>query len=393
MSKINHHYVPQFYLRLFASDKYLSRKPKRIHLFNIKNSFLKENVSIKDQCYKRKFYGDTDELENALSVFEGASSWLLTKIIEFERLPPKDSDAYHILLTLIVIQHLRTKHQADLQNEILDGFWKAVLEEDIDRFTEDDWKEIIGEGVKPFTKDELSKYKIGITNPAGFSLALLNSSIIGFLNDLESHLVLLSGHQHLITSDNPVVTYNQYYQWMKEMSNAGLAGIGLQIFLPISPHCLLILYDKNIYHVSGNQKITHGISDKDLQSINLLQYANADQNMFFDSLEQSSHIQSMHVFARRLRQGNKVKTLKFDAVKTSLQNEESVLFTSFIQTPNIRLDLSFMKIKRSAKKVTVRERLNSRYRKDLPDDTSNYDPPPNTPKLFARRREMEKKLS
>lgn len=389
MSKNKHHYVPQFYLRLFASDRHLSKEPKRIHLFNIKNDIIRENVSIKDQCYERKFYGKTDEIENALAAFEGASSWLLSKIIKLEQLPPKNLPVYKILLTFVLVQHLRTKHYTDLQNEMWDGFWKAVLEDEIERFTADDWMEVFGDGTKPPTKDELKNYKIGLRDPAIFYLSLANDEIRKILDDLEAHLVLLSCHRHFVVSDNPVVAYNQYFQWLKEMSNSGLASKGIQIFLPLSPHCLLILFDKNIYHIAGNQKITRDITEKDLRTINLLQYVNADQNLYFDSAEQSNDIQKMHTSSKRFRKGDKAKTLTFDRVKTSSQKGESVLFVSFTQTSDIHLDLSFMKLKRSAKKITLRERLNSRYRKEIPDDSTNYAPPPDIPEKFVRRRDKE----
>ena len=172
MTKTNHHYVPQFFLRLFASDKHLSEHPRRIHLFNIKNTFLKENVSIKDQCYKRKFYGDADELEDALSEFEGACSWLLSQIIKLERLPPSNLPAYQLLLNFILVQRFRTKREADIQNEMWDGFLKAVYEEDVEQFTEVDWKKTFGENAKPLKKDELDNLKFRMKDPVILSLSL-----------------------------------------------------------------------------------------------------------------------------------------------------------------------------------------------------------------------------
>jgi hypothetical protein len=384
MSKINHHYVPQFYLRYFASDRPLSQEPRRIHLFNIKNGFLREDVSIKDQCYKRKFYGKTDELENALAVFEGKSSWLLSQVIKLEQLPPKNLPAYQLLLDFIIVQHLRTKHEADIQNKMWDGFWKAILEEDIERLKNDDWEKILGKNVKPPTKEDLNKFMVRMKDTVIFSLSLAGPAYVSTLDDLESHLVLLNGQRHFVVSDNPVAIYNQYYEWIKE-SNTGLASKGIQIFLPISPHCLLVLYDKSVYHVTGDQGMTRGVSDKDLQLLNLLQFVNADQNIFFDSTGQGADLQKLNEIAKSFKKENNVKTLKFDALKTSQKDNDSVLLMSFTQTPNIHLDLSFMKIRPSARKVPIRDRLNALYRREFPDELTKHAAPPNMPKVFIRR--------
>jgi hypothetical protein len=68
MSKRNHHYVPTFYLRKFAS------KPDRINICNLRTTEFYQDGSLRDQCYRRKLHGDSDELENALQDLERVSS-------------------------------------------------------------------------------------------------------------------------------------------------------------------------------------------------------------------------------------------------------------------------------------------------------------------------------
>ena len=118
MAKNKHHYVPKFYLKLFASDKARSSVPKLINIYNLRRKAIIEDAGLGDQCYKHKFYGKTDELEDALAVFEGECSRLILQIIETEKLPPKGTLEYFFLLNFIALQHLRTKQQVHDQNDL-----------------------------------------------------------------------------------------------------------------------------------------------------------------------------------------------------------------------------------------------------------------------------------
>ena len=385
MKKNKHHYVPKFYLRLFASDRLQSHAPKLINLYNIKNNLIVENASLRDQCYRRKFYGHTNDLEDAFASFEGECSKLISRILKEENLFHKGIPEYVLLLTFVVFQYLRTKRQTDEQNELFDSLCKTLLEENIDHFTEDDWAEILGKDVKPLTKDELKNNKITLENSIFISLSR-SQSYINAINDLEPLLILIGSHQHFVVSDNPVVNYNQYYQDLKELNNTGLVSRGLQLFLPLSPHCLLILYDKDVYSLVSKQRKIYGITDKDLHFINLLQYINSDQNIYFDSSEQINNVISLGNNAKRFLKNRKAETLVFDSVQHEKPNRDSVLLVSHMKTINIELSLSFMKIKRTAKRVPLRERLINRYREELPDELSQYEPPPKFPELFVRRR-------
>jgi hypothetical protein len=370
MSSINHHFVPQFYLRLFASDRQTSKKPKLINLYNLKNNLFIENVSIKKQCYKRKFYGETDELEKHLATIEHGSSILFSLLIKFKSLPPKDSVAYSTLLMFTLLQQLRTKRHADMQNEFIDGMMKAALEGD-EQFK------------------DLDEYKIGVKDPVLLSLSILTPKLLAAIDDLEPNLVLLGGNRRFFVSDNPVVAYNQYFEWIKDFSNTGLVSKGLQLFFPLSPQCLLLLYDKEIYHVSGQQNITYDITDNDLHFINALQYINSDENIYFDRMSCRSEIEFIVNKYRGIKKGHKVQTLQFDEGQNHLSSKKSTLITTHVAIPSIHLNLSFLKLKRSAKKVPVRKRSDERYRKEIDFPELDFAPPPDRPQRFIRRKSKD----
>jgi hypothetical protein len=386
MPKTKHHYVPQFYLRYFASDRLVRPKPRQINVYNIQSHQLILNAGLKDQCYSRRFYGKTDDLENSLAVFEGWAAWLLRRIQRWNQLPPKAYDAYAILLTFVVFQSLRTKRHVDLQNQMFDGFWKAVLEEDIDHLKQEDWEEILGEGKSPPTKEDLAKVKIGLTDGAAVSFAALKDDHIQLIDDLVPHLVVLPAHRRLITSDNPVVCYNQYFQSLKGIYNIGLASAGLQLFLPLSPHSLLVMYDGDKYKASGARDVTNDITERDLDFLNLLQCINADENVYFADEAEASRVRRVAIDAEKFRPGTGTSVTKFDGVTGGVRNPNSVLLVATTKFPNVKLDLSFLKIKRSAGRVPLRERVDAMFRRTLPDDLTNVPEPPKMPSMFLPRK-------
>src|SRR5689334_10603486 len=92
-----HHFVPQSYLRQFASGDNL----RQISLYNFNNEKLIQYASIKDQAYVKFLYGKDDELEKALCHLEGYFADIIRKTIQFLEQPPEGSVAYKVLLEFV----------------------------------------------------------------------------------------------------------------------------------------------------------------------------------------------------------------------------------------------------------------------------------------------------
>jgi hypothetical protein len=123
-----HHYIPQFYLKGFAS-KSVQKKNKNLYfiwiydksenkwheaetksafvvrdLYTLKESFASENERI----------GKVDKLERLLAEgLEKEFSELLNKIIENPHIPHKSSEDYSILIHYIALQYVRTPEQIE----------------------------------------------------------------------------------------------------------------------------------------------------------------------------------------------------------------------------------------------------------------------------------------
>ncbi len=124
MAKNNHHFVPRLYLKAFQSAE------KRIHLYNLKKGLYVEHASLRDQCRRHKFYGPTDDTENALSKLEDLIAPVLRQVIETKTLPIAHPEAVGALFVFIALQIVRTSVAANLVNVGTDKTLKQAYSDD-----------------------------------------------------------------------------------------------------------------------------------------------------------------------------------------------------------------------------------------------------------------------
>jgi hypothetical protein len=104
------------------------------------------------------------------------------------------------------------------------------------------------------------------------------------ISDLKYKILINLTDIPFITSDNPVVKYNQYLESRKwKHSKTGYASIGLQIFLPLNHKKLILLYDSNSYEIGNPNYRTHQLKKiEDIDELNLLQLVNCIETIYFD---------------------------------------------------------------------------------------------------------------
>jgi hypothetical protein len=228
----------------------------------------------------------------------------------------------------------------------------------------------------------ISQYKLPTKDSPLFTIGMTNFFYQG-IRDLKPHLIFSGNHRRFITSDNPVCKYNQYFEEIKNFGKLGAVSRGLQIFFPISPLYLVILYDKDIYQIMSSGNITNYITDNDVNALNLLQMINSENNIYFDCESFNEYLLKIKKSSGKFRNVEKMKALKFGEIG---KEDRSQLIVGFKETPNIHLDLSFIKIKRSSKKIPLAQRITNRYRKIL----APYDDSPDLPKKVMRFVKMKK---
>ena len=132
-----------------------------------------------------------------------------------------------------------------------------------------------------FEADIFEGIELGVNDPVIHCLKAA-SHTLPFAMDLSCKLVVAKPGSEFITSDSPVVFYNQALEEMQGHQGIGTASKGLQVFFPISPECMILLYDGSVYKVGGRRERTVRLSQqRDMDQINTLLLANAEENIYF----------------------------------------------------------------------------------------------------------------
>ena len=129
-SKGKHHYVPRLYLKQFASC------PRQINICVLKNKLFRQNVSLKDQCQRPKFYGKTDDLENDLMKWESAFGPTIDTIVSTSSLPAVGSQDQANILLFTAFQAARTPLAVEGIIEAFEKLYSNVKSQAIDKATD-----------------------------------------------------------------------------------------------------------------------------------------------------------------------------------------------------------------------------------------------------------------
>lgn len=319
--KKKQHYVPQFYLRNFSWGK--DRLP--IKLFNIQRGDHFTAGNLKGQCYEDYFYGKDLVIENMFGTIEGRVSPIVDQIVAGGGPPVRYSVDHDALLTFVLFQYGRTKHAGEAADEQVDKLAKTALAKD--------------ERIEP---EHLEMIKIGLKNPFALTLRAVSHSL-PIAHDLQIKIAINRTPIRFVTSDHPVVFYNQYGEERVIRSNTGLASKGLQIFYPVSPQHMVVLYDEKIYKMGGRKATSVEVTSvTDVQQLNDLQWLNALENIYFDNAQPLSEID----------RGNRRNALRRNPEKTTVKESEPTagadgMLSSIVMMakpePKIGLRLEFLK--------------------------------------------------
>lgn len=322
------HYVPRFYLKNFSTGN-----KTLINLYNLKRNLDIKSAKLYNQCQENYFYGDNLNIEKSLGGIEKHAASVIREIIEYSTPPERLSENHHILSAFWVIQNGRTKFASESSNDMMDKLIKALMRKEGN--VED---------------DEYNKFKIEMTNPIALPLSV-SAQAIPIVFDLSFKLLINKTNIPFITSDNPVVLYNQYMEPSNYGSHTGLSSQGLQVFIPLSPKHLILLYDHNVYQVGSNKhQCCEVLSIKEIDKINELQWHNALENIYYSDFTSSQYIQTQatnfHTYkTRELSNLNEYETVQKEpgTVRTLLH-----MFKTDIR---IGLKPSYINIRKSKSKI------------------------------------------
>jgi hypothetical protein len=298
------HYVPIFYLKLFSTG----REKRRISLFHLGQQRLIPDVKIVRQAYKDNFYGSDRVFEKAFGLIEGRSAEVISDMITNNNHPSYYTQEHHVILTFVTMLHARTLYSAEALNESVERTIKAIFSKD------------------PRVKDHLDEVKVGLRNPAQWAVQNV-ASMIHIVADLGYKLLVNETTTPFLTSDHPVVFYNQFFETRRTWgSNTGLASKGLQIFLPLSPKHLIVFFDQDVYKMSGFFHRPVRLKDPmDIDQLNALQLVNAHTNLYFNQDISAEYIKSLFSQFSSFRRTTKSDVKEFVGGKNEKGYQQSLI--------------------------------------------------------------------
>lgn len=266
----NQHYVPQFYLKYFSKDN------KNVNIYNLSRQevFL---GPLSKQCAKPNFYSENQEIEKAFSLLEGKVSSIFRKIIENELLTI-DMQEYVELSSFILWQSGRTnKAGQDMLKHINDIF----------DFLKPDLATMAEAKKSGLTLDDFKKVKLSHKSPA---LETSNRAITSapLLFDLQMALLINKSNTEFIISDSPTILFNTFFNGKSKGGQTGYASKGLQLFFPLTPKLMIILYDPKYYFIPLKENLTYKVQkNKDIRRLNGLQLIFGFYNIYFNNYKES----------------------------------------------------------------------------------------------------------
>jgi len=319
--KKKQHYVPQMYLRFFSIDNNNSQ----IGIYNLTKDLFIEKASLAGQAKENYFYGKDLTLENELGALEGSTTPYLRTIISSNKLPAKGSLDYETVLCFCVILSNRTKDTAEQIKETADKF--------VDIFAGEDEE----------TRADLETQRANMEKPAAMALSITKERI-HLAKDLKCKLIINNTATKFITSDNPVVKYNQFLEQRQfPGGTVGIVSKGLQIYFPISPAHMLFYYDDWVYKVGDKAKdIIEINSEKDVDSLNFLQVMNCTEQLFFNHSVSKTCISRLVDRAKGRLLNEYTNVYKTDSY-TDADGFVHDFYHSYNSNIQINLELSFIK--------------------------------------------------
>jgi hypothetical protein len=342
MSKRRQHYVPKLYLRGFQSE------PRRINLYHLASRDAVKDASLRDQCYIHKFYGPSPEIEDSLASLEDVAAPVIRAICESGKPPAPGTEQHSVLLSFVGLQILRTPVA---RQNIKDSWVKMDAQ-------------IFGDS-EPSPESGLARFSPVPDNEALALQMKIVPQYVEALADLHVHVARTGIREGLITSDNPVFKYNTYCRGIRYLGVTGAHSRGLQIFLPLSPRILLLLYDAAVYAVSEDRSTqsTYGsISREDVERLNAAQIINAEECVYFADWYSSESIDRL---ARAHLPFKQSDIMHVDEGKLA-GSEDSTIVHLWEKQPELPFSLPLSRLRLHAQRTPLKDRANTyRYNSNV----------------------------
>jgi len=304
------HFVPKFYLKRFSIDN----GEKQIGIFSKKKELFIKSGSLKGQAYKSFFYGKDGVVEDSLGVLENKFAPVIRAICDDGFRPEFRTREFMLLLLFVISTDIRNPIVSETFNQAFHNMMKA------------------GYGKLEEFKELFEKTTIGIENAPRLALAGIDRGM-KCCYDLEHKFLVNKSSTPFITSDNPVIKYNQFLEsrgWKSSMT--GYSSLGLQMIVPLNSQIAVLFYDAKIYKVGDKKKNVLHLDDvKNINDLNLLQFINSNNNIFFNHEMPKHEIFILKDKYQKYAKAHVVKTNEYENFYDEFgqKKNSSLVFTTF----------------------------------------------------------------
>jgi hypothetical protein len=272
-SRINQHFVPQYFFRQFSGGA------KCIQAFFPKMARLIRDAPIKGQCASPRFYGD-DEAETVLSHLESQYASAMRSLITAAWTQDPVSAITPAILNSVyesvLVQRARSRFEVNKSKARSSAWMMEAFKHWLATSDEPGHRHVLSKLNEQTVSIELNQAAVALQN---IGTALLSGEI---LSDLDFCIIRNQTQLPFVFCDSPVIFHNSYYQNVKHRGVLGTTTPGLQIFLPLNSQLVLLLYDSDnylcTYHNSGCVDV---IEPSDISQINALQIHGFDEAIYF----------------------------------------------------------------------------------------------------------------
>jgi hypothetical protein len=130
----------------------------------------------------------------------------------------------------------------------------------------------------------------------------------------------------------------------------------------------MLLYDSGVYKVGHpGKQVSLPIIASDVHILNGMQYIGAASNLYFSTGFSIDYFKWLSATYKKARQEIGLRTVEAEEVG----NPASILVHQYHHIPNLRLDLSFLSIRRNARRVPVADRVR-KYRRKMEEAVPDH---------------------
>ncbi len=282
--RANQHFVPKFYFRNFSTDGCT------IGSLLIRDGRVIDRAPIKGQCARKNFYG-SKELESLFSDLESQHSLAIIAALDVANnqfCEPISHEEYFRFLQAVMFQRSRTALEIDKSESTREQFLLELF------------KQYVKSSKNPRSKemsDHIAAGNVSIKEPPHVtvcrSIRTALDCVMG-ITDLSLCLIRNRTDFPFIFSDAPVVFYNSYCRRVRNRGVLGVQCPSLQIFFPLDPWTLALLFDADKYSGSFKEYLQYDTySRSDVSQMNVLQMHHALNVVYFRDTEHREYVQDL----------------------------------------------------------------------------------------------------